>query len=195
MSSFAVLGTANVLIVLLRDVHANRAHVRENRHHDRGHHHHLRDALGILMPFSSSFFGTRKFKEKLYKGMIVIQCFMFQGDKISKTREKCNEFFFLACLETDTWSESSSFLKLPLLSTHRALLIHLLAVEPFHDAVDVETVGALAPNEGAVIAGEFAVWAATVKGHTTNAAIVIVRHPLPNRDSGPILDFHFHTVN
>merc|ERR550534_2871117 len=119
---------------------------------------------------------------------------MFQGDKIRKTREKCNESFFSACRDL-TRGASSSFLELPLLSTHRALLIHLLAVEPFHDAVDVETVGTLAPNKGAVIAGEFAVWAATVKGHTTNAAIVIVGHPFPNRDSGPILDFHFHIVS
>lgn len=38
------------------------------------------------------------------------------------------------------------FLELPLLATHRTLVIHLLRVEPLHDAVDVKAVGTLAPD-------------------------------------------------
>lgn len=49
-----------------------------------------------------------------------------------------------------------SFLKLPLLSTHRALLLHLLRVQPLEDAVHVEAVGALAPDQGAVISRNLA---------------------------------------
>lgn len=48
-------------------------------------------------------------------------------------------------------STLSSFFKLPLLSTHGALLLDLLGVEPLQDAVHMETVGALAPDQWAVI--------------------------------------------
>ena len=45
----------------------------------------------------------------------------------------------------------SSFFELPLLATHGALLLDLLGVEPFEDAVHVEAVGALTPDQWAVI--------------------------------------------
>lgn len=48
-------------------------------------------------------------------------------------------------------SSAASLFKLPLLSAHGALLLHLLGVEPLQDAVHVEAVGALAPHQRAVV--------------------------------------------
>lgn len=45
----------------------------------------------------------------------------------------------------------ASLFELPLLATHRAVLLHLLCVQPLEDAVHMEAVGALSPHEGAVI--------------------------------------------
>lgn len=45
-----------------------------------------------------------------------------------------------------------SLLELPLLAAHRAVLLHLLRVQPLEDAVHVEAVGALAPHQRAVVA-------------------------------------------
>ena len=42
-------------------------------------------------------------------------------------------------------------LELPLLPAHRARLLGRLRVEPLHDAVDVEAVGALTPDQRAVV--------------------------------------------
>lgn len=89
-------------------------------------------------------------------------------------------------------SRKASFLELPLLPAHRALLIHLLTIEPLHDAMNVEAVGALTPDERAVIAGKFTIRTAAVEGHATNSAVVVVRNPLPHRHSGPILYLNLH---
>lgn len=48
-------------------------------------------------------------------------------------------------------SSTASFFKLPFLSAHGALLLHLLGVQPFQDAVHVKAVGALAPDQRAVV--------------------------------------------
>lgn len=50
---------------------------------------------------------------------------------------------------------TGSLFKLPLLSAHGALLLDLLRVQPFQDAVHVETVGALTPDQRAVIPRHF----------------------------------------
>ena len=41
---------------------------------------------------------------------------------------------------------SDLFFKFPILSTHWAQMLGLLAIEPFHDTVDVETVCTCSPN-------------------------------------------------
>lgn len=48
---------------------------------------------------------------------------------------------------------ADSFFKLPFLPAHWTLLLDLLRVQPFEDAVHVETVGALAPDKWTVIPG------------------------------------------
>lgn len=52
-------------------------------------------------------------------------------------------------------SSTASLFKLPFLSAHGALLLHLLGVQPFQDAVHVEAVGALAPDQRAVVPRHF----------------------------------------
>lgn len=49
-----------------------------------------------------------------------------------------------------------SLLELPLLTAHGAVLLHLLRVQPLEDTVHVETVRALAPYQGAVVARHLA---------------------------------------
>lgn len=51
---------------------------------------------------------------------------------------------------------AGSFFELPLLSAHGALLLDLLWVQPFQDAMHVETMGALTPDQRAVIPRHFA---------------------------------------
>lgn len=48
-----------------------------------------------------------------------------------------------------------SLLELPLLATHGTLLLDLLGVQPLQDAVHVEAVGALTPDQRAVISRYF----------------------------------------
>ena len=88
--------------------------------------------------------------------------------------------------------KSPSFFELPFLSAHGTLLIHLLAIEPLHDAVDVKAMGALSPHERTVVAGEFAVRTAAVKSHATNATVIVVGHPFPHGHPRPVLYFHLH---
>ena len=52
----------------------------------------------------------------------------------------------------------------------------------------------LSPNEGAVVPGQLAVGAAAVKGDATDAAGVVVGHPLPRRYSVPALDRHLKEI-
>lgn len=49
-----------------------------------------------------------------------------------------------------------SLLELPLLPAHGAVLLDLLRVQPLEDAVHVEAVRALAPNQRAVVTGHLA---------------------------------------
>ena len=50
---------------------------------------------------------------------------------------------------SDAWAQS--FLKLPFLPAHWTLLLDLLRVEPFEDAMHMETVGALAPDQWTIV--------------------------------------------
>ena len=52
----------------------------------------------------------------------------------------------------------------------------------------------LSPNEGAVVPGQLAVGAAAVEGDATDAAGVVVGHPLPRRNSIPPLDRHLKKI-
>lgn len=86
----------------------------------------------------------------------------------------------------------SSFFELPLLPTHGALLLDLLGVEPFEDAVHVEAVGALAPDQWAVISRNLTVWAAAIKRHSADPTVLIIGHPQPGCHAVPLLDFNLH---
>lgn len=48
-----------------------------------------------------------------------------------------------------------SLFKLPFLPAHGALLLHLLRVQPFQDAVHVKAVGTLTPDQRAVVSRHF----------------------------------------
>lgn len=77
------------------------------------------------------------------------------------TKNKClcyTRFHKCPCMRVSVTEDQVivSFLKLPLLSTHRALLLYLLWVQPLEDAVHVEAVGALAPDQWAVISRNLA---------------------------------------
>ena len=52
-------------------------------------------------------------------------------------------------------------------------------IDPFHDAVNVETMCARAPDDWTVITRNFAIRTTSVKSHTTNTACVVVSDPLP----------------
>lgn len=69
-------------------------------------------------------------------------------------------YFFTAdtglCEASSNSSTSArSFFELPLLPAHRTLLLDLLRVQPLQNAVHVETVGALTPDQWAVIPRHF----------------------------------------
>lgn len=72
----------------------------------------------------------------------------------------------------------------PVLSAHGALLLGL-GVQPLHDAMDVEAVGAGAPHQRAVVPRELAVRATTIKGHTTYTTVIVVSYPPPSRNARP----------
>lgn len=70
-----------------------------------------------------------------------------------------------------------SLFELPFLAAHWALLLHLLGVEPLEDAVHMETVGALSPNQWAVITRHLTVRAAAVERHSANTAVLVISDP------------------
>lgn len=76
-------------------------------------------------------------------------------------------------------------IELPRLTAHRAELLIQLRVEPLNDAVDVENVLAVAPNEWAVVTRQGAVGTAGFEGHSADTAVVVVSNPSPDTDSGP----------
>ena len=77
--------------------------------------------------------------------------------------------------------------ELPLGSAHRAQLVDVLRVQPFHYAVNVKAMRTLAPDQRTVVSGHFAFGAASVKRTSTNATVVIVVavDPLPECDAFP----------
>lgn len=86
----------------------------------------------------------------------------------------------------------ASLFELPLLATHGAVLLHLLRVQPFEDAVHVEAVGALSPHQGAVIARHLTVWTTAIKRHPADATVLIIGYPEPSGYTIPALNFHLH---
>ena len=84
----------------------------------------------------------------------------------------------------------SIIFELPFSSTHRTVLLHLLCVQPLQYAVHVEAVRAFSPHQRAVVAGQFAVRTAAVELRATDAARVVVRLPVPNGDTRPLLHLH-----
>lgn len=85
-----------------------------------------------------------------------------------------------------------SFFELPLLSAHGALLLDLLRVQPLQDAVHVETMGALTPDQRAVISRHFTVRAAAIKRHPADPTVLIIGHPEPGCYPIPLPDLHLH---
>lgn len=85
-----------------------------------------------------------------------------------------------------------SFLELPFLATHGAVLLHLLRIQPLEDAVHVEAVGALAPDQRTIVTWHLTVGAAAVEGHPADAAVLVVGHPEPGGHAVPALDLHLH---
>lgn len=79
--------------------------------------------------------------------------------------------------------------ELPLGSAHRTQLVDVLRVQPFHDAVNVEAVRTLAPDQRAVVSGHFALRTATVERTSADSTVVIVVtvDPLPECDAFPAL--------
>lgn len=59
----------------------------------------------------------------------------------------------------------------------------------------VETVGALTPDQRAVIPRHFAVRTAAVEGHPADPTVVIVGHPEPGGNPVPLFDFHLHPAD
>lgn len=85
-----------------------------------------------------------------------------------------------------TFKSSSLFvIEFPRLTAHWAELLIQLRVEPLDDAMDVENVLAVTPDEWAVVARQRAVGTAGFKGHSADTAVVVVSNPSPDTDSGP----------
>ena len=51
------------------------------------------------------------------------------------------------------------------MTTHWTQMLSLLGLQPFHDAMDVETVRTSTPDKWAIVSGAFAIWTTTIKGH------------------------------
>lgn len=69
-------------------------------------------------------------------------------------------------------------------------MLSLLSVQPFHNAMDVKTVSACSPHKRAIITGQFAIRAASIKGHPANTAGVVISDPFPGSNTVPA--FHSH---
>lgn len=85
----------------------------------------------------------------------------------------------------------SIIFEFPFSSTHWTVLFQLLSIQPFQYTVHVKAVRAFPPHKRTVIAGNFAVRAAAVKLRPTDATRVVVRLPVPNSNTSPLLDCHF----
>jgi len=53
-------------------------------------------------------------------------------------------------------------------------MLGLLGSQPLHDAVDVEAMTALSPNQRTVVTSKLAIRAATIESYTTNATSVVI---------------------
>ena len=93
--------------------------------------------------------------------------------------------------------QQNSLFELPLLPAHGALVLGLLGAQPLHDAVDVEAVAALPPDQRTVVTRELAVGAATVERDAADAAGVVVGGPLPDGHAAPgtNVDLGMHIVS
>lgn len=143
-------------------------------------------AVLCLLPHTESVKGPRRPSEGEYK-----TCLFTAGMKMSSVEGQCEGDFPSESLQVIS-NTSCSFFKLPLLSAHGALLLDLLRVQPFQDAVHVETMGALTPDQRAVVSGDFTVWTAAVKRHPADPTVLIVGHPQPGRHPVPLPDLYLH---
>lgn len=82
-----------------------------------------------------------------------------------------------------------SYLELPGLPAYGAPVVGVRP-QPLLDALQVESVAAAAPDDGAVIAGELPVWRAAVERVPADAADVVAGVPGPGADGVPLLDLH-----
>lgn len=82
-------------------------------------------------------------------------------------------------------SSSLFIIEFPRLTAHWAKLLIQLRVEPLDNAVDVENVLAVAPDEWAVVTRQRAVRTAGFKGHSADTTVIVVSNPSPDTDTSP----------
>ena len=73
-------------------------------------------------------------------------------------------------------------------SPEEGALVVCLGLQPLPDALNMESVSAYAPHHGAVVAWVLAIWRASIKGSSTNAAHIVACIPCPGRHGVPLLD-------
>lgn len=56
----------------------------------------------------------------------------------------------------------------------------------------METVGALTPDQRAVVSWHFAVRTAAIEGHPADPTVFVVGHPQPGGHPAPLADLHLH---
>lgn len=116
------------------------------------------------------------------------------SQKRGRMRQSMRESKIVTLIHDSIWKQRGDWLllKLPLLSAHGALLVELLGLEPLHDAVNVEAVRALTPDQRAVIPRQAAVRAAAIKGHAADPTAIVICHPAPSGHARPPLHSHLH---
>lgn len=55
--------------------------------------------------------------------------------------------------------------------------------------------GALTPDQRAVVPRHFTVWAAAIERHPADPTVFIIGHPQPGRHSAPMPDLHLHPLS
>lgn len=82
--------------------------------------------------------------------------------------------------------------ELPLSTAHGAMRRRGLRVHPLEYAVKMECMVAGAPNERAIIAGEFTIRAASIERHPADPACLILRVPRPGSHRMPLKNLDLH---
>lgn len=77
------------------------------------------------------------------------------------------------------------YIEFPTLAAHGALFVQRLQVQPLDNAMHVKAMGADTPHQWAIVTGQRTLGAGALKGHATNATILIIRYPTPRCNSRP----------